>query len=222
MTNVLAAAVLQDLKVSWRRRAGAWTALLFFVATTSLFPFAIGPDPQVLRALAPGVVWVSALLASMLTASHLFTTDYRDGSLDQLLLSPHPLALLVLGRVLAHWLTSGVPLLVATPLLAHQYGLPFGSGLALAATLLLGTPVLALVGAFGAALTLGLRGGAMLLCVLALPLCVPVLVFGADAGAAADAGRDCGAQIALLGAFLAASLFLCPLGAAAGLRITME
>ncbi|SPS02058.1 heme export protein (ABC superfamily, membrane), cytochrome c-type biogenesis [Cupriavidus taiwanensis] len=222
MPGTLAAIVAHDVSLSWRRRGSLLGGVVFFVMAASLFPLAIGPEPQQLRALAPGILWVTALLASMLSLSRLFAQEHADGSLDQLLLSPHPLALLVLAKIAAHWLTSGLPLLVLTPLLAQQYGLPSGAALLLAASLLVGTPALSLIGAVGAALTLGLRGGAVLLCILVLPLCVPVLVFGAGAAAAADAGLDVTAQFSLLGACLALSLFLCPLAAAGGLRIAME
>ncbi|NML45694.1 heme exporter protein CcmB [Ramlibacter sp. G-1-2-2] len=222
MAQVFAATVAHDLLLAWRRRSGLLAGLLFFVVAASLFPLALGPEPQQLRLLAPGILWVAALLASMLSLSGLFATQYADGSLDQLLLAPQPLALLVLAKTCAHWLASSAPLLLLAPLLAQQYGMPAGSALQLAASLLVGTPVLSLLGAVGAALTLGVRGGAVLLCVLVLPLCVPVLVFGADAGAAADAGLGMLPQLSLLGACLALGLFACPLAAAAGLRIALE
>ncbi len=220
--EVMGSVIAHDLSIAWRRRSSLLASVVFFVIVSSLFPLAIGPDPQQLRALAPGILWVAALLASMLSLSRLFAQEYADGSLDQLLLSPHPLALLVLGKICAHWLTSGLPLLVLTPLLAQQYSLPGGATLLLSASLLVGTPALSLIGAVGAALTLGVRGGAVLLCILVLPLSIPVLVFGASAGAAADAGLDVAAHFSLLGACLALSLLLCPLAAAAGLRIAME
>jgi heme exporter protein B len=172
--------------------------------------------------LAPGILWVAALLASMLSLSRLFAQEHADGSLDQLLLSPHPLALIVLTKIAAHWFASGLPLLLLTPILAQQYSLPLHATLLLTATLLIGTPAIALIGAVGAALTLGVRNGAALLCILVLPLCVPVLVFGAGAGSAADAGLDVMPHFSLLGACLALSLFVCPLAAAAGLRIAVE
>ncbi|CAG2144180.1 Heme exporter protein B [Cupriavidus campinensis] len=220
--HAFGATLVHDLKLAWRRRDGLVATLVFFVIAASLFPLAIGPDPQQLRALAPGILWVTALLASMLSLSRLFAADHAEGSLEQMLLSPAPLALLVLAKICAHWLTSGLPLLLLTPVLAQQYSLPAGATWMLAASLLIGTPVLSLIGAVGAALTLGVRGGAVLLCILVLPLCVPVLVFGAGAGAAADAGLDVMPQLSLLGACLALALCLCPPAAAAGLRIAME
>ena len=138
MIQAIGTIIAHDLSIAWRRRTGLLSSVVFFVIATSLFPLAIGPDPQQLRALAPGILWVSALLASMLSLSRLFTQEHEDGSLDQLLLSPHPLALLVLAKIGAHWLTSGLPLLVLTPLLAQQYSLPAGSALLLSASLLVG------------------------------------------------------------------------------------
>jgi len=222
MLATLGAVIVHDVAIAWRRRSSLLASVMFFVIVCSLFPLAIGPDPQQLRALAPGILWVAALLASMLSLSRLFVQEHADGSLDQLLLSPHPLAWLVLGKICAHWLTSGLPLLMLTPLLAQQYSLPGGATLLLSASLLIGTPALSLIGAVGAALTLGVRGGAVLLCILVLPLSIPILVFGASAGAAADAGLDVAPHLSLLGACLMLSLLVCPLAAAAGLRIAME
>lgn len=222
MKPMLMAILRHDLALSWRRRGNLVGGVVFYVIAASLFPLAIGPDPQQLRMLAPGILWVAALLASMLSLSRLFAQEHADGSLDQLLLSPHPLALIVLTKIAAHWLASGLPLLLLTPILAQQYSLPLHATLLLTATLLIGTPAIALIGAVGAALTLGVRNGAAMLCILVLPLCVPVLVFGAGAGSAADAGLDVMPHLSLLGACLALSLFVCPLAAAAGLRIAVE
>ncbi|CAJ0800768.1 Heme exporter protein B [Ralstonia psammae] len=222
MRPMLVAILRHDLALSWRRRGNLVGGVVFYVIAASLFPLAIGPDPQQLRMLAPGILWVAALLASMLSLSRLFAQEHADGSLDQLLLSPYPLALIVLTKIAAHWLASGLPLLLLTPVLAQQYSLPLHATLLLTATLLIGTPAIALIGAVGAALTLGVRNGAALLCILVLPLCVPVLVFGAGAGSAADAGLDVMPHFSLLGACLALSLFVCPLAAAAGLRIAVE
>ncbi|CAJ0811521.1 Heme exporter protein B [Ralstonia wenshanensis] len=222
MKPMLMAILRHDLALSWRRRGNLVGGVVFYVIAASLFPLAIGPDPQQLRMLAPGILWVAALLASMLSLSRLFAQEHADGSLDQLLLSPHPLALIVLTKIAAHWLASGLPLLLLTPILAQQYSLPLHATLLLTATLLIGTPAIALIGAVGAALTLGVRNGAALLCILVLPLCVPVLVFGAGAGSAADAGLDVMPHLSLLGACLALSLFVCPLAAAAGLRLAVE
>lgn len=222
MIAALGAIIAHDVSLAWRRRSSLLASVVFFVIVSSLFPLAVGPNPQQLRVLAPGILWVAALLASMLSLSRLFTQEHADGSLDQLLLCPHPLSLMVLGKICAHWLTSGLPVLALTPLLAQQYALPGGATLLLTASLLVGTPALSLIGAVGAALTLGVRGGAVLLCILVLPLSIPVLVFGASAGAAADAGLNVAPHFSLLGACLALSLCVCPLATAAGLRIAME
>ncbi|WP_227461354.1 heme exporter protein CcmB [Cupriavidus pauculus] len=222
MIAALGAIIAHDVSLAWRRRSSLLANVVFFVIVSSLFPLAVGPDPQQLRVLAPGILWVAALLASMLSLSRLFTQEHADGSLDQLLLCPHPLSLMVLGKICAHWLTSGLPVLALTPLLAQQYALPGGATLLLTASLLVGTPALSLIGAVGAALTLGVRGGAVLLCILVLPLSIPVLVFGASAGAAAAAGLNVAPHFSLLGACLALSLCVCPLATAAGLRIAME
>lgn len=222
LARAFGATLRHDLSLHWRRRGSLAGTLLFFVIVVSLFPLAIGPEPGQLRVLAPGILWVAALLASMLSLTRLFAQESVDGALEPLLLSPLPLPWLVLAKICAHWLASGLPLLVLTPVLAQQYQLPAAATLMLTASLLLGTPVLSLIGAVGAALTLGVRGGAVLLCILVLPLCVPVLVFGTSVGAAADAGLDVTPQLSLLGACLALALFLCPLAAATGLRIVTE
>jgi len=212
----------RDLRIAWRRRADTLAALVFFVMVSSLFPLAIGPEPQVLRLLAGGVVWVAALLAGLLSLARLFNDDLADGTLEQLLISPHPLPLLVLGKVAAHWLGSGLLVTLAAPVIAVQYGLSAGATGVLAASLLLGTPILSLIGAVAAALTAGLRGGSMLLALLVLPLCVPVLVFGAGAVQAFEAGQGLAAHLSLLGAGLLLALAFAPLACAQALRISLE
>jgi len=212
----------RDLRVSVRRRADTLAALAFFVMVSSLFPLGLGPEAALLRQMAGGVLWIAALLASLLATARLFADDHADGTLEQLLLSPHPLPLLVLGKVAAHWAGSGGLVTLAAPLIAVQYGLPAEATAVLVATLLLGTPVLSLLGAVAAALTVGLRGAALLLSLLVLPLCVPVLVFGAGAVDAALGGQPVGAHLSLLGAALLASLALAPPAAAMALRISLE
>lgn len=175
-----------------------------------------------LRTMAPGVVWVAALLAAMLSLGRMFASDHLDGTLEQMLLSPQSLPLLVLGKALAHWLVTGVPLVLMAPVLGIQYDLPVDALLVLTISLLLGTPVLSLIGAIGAALTLGLRGGGVLVSLLVLPLYIPVLIFGAGAVEASAAGLGAGAHMSLLGAFLLASLVLAPWTTAISLRISME
>jgi heme exporter protein B len=212
----------RDLRIAWRRRTDTLAALVFFLMVSSLFPLAVGPEPQTLRLMAGGVTWVAALLAGMLSLARLFNDDLADGTLEQLLLSPHPLALLVAGKVLAHWIGSGLLVTLAAPLIALQYGLPADAAAVLVLSLLLGTPILSLVGAVTAALTVGLRGGAMLLALLVLPLCVPVLVFGAGAVQAMEAGLGVAAHLSLLGAGLLLSLAAAPLACAQALRISLE
>jgi len=214
--------VRRDLTLAMRRRSDVTTTLFFFVIVVSLFPFGVGPELNMLRAMAPGVVWVSALLASMLSLNLLFHSDYVDGTLEQMLLIPQPLSVVVIGKVIGHWLVSGVPLVLIAPLLGLQYDLPGETLLVLAGSLLLGTPVLSLVGAIGAALTLGLRGGGVLLSLLVLPLYIPVLIFGAGAVEASLAGMGVQAYFSLLGAVLIVSIFFAPWATAFALRVSLE
>ena len=212
----------RDLLLAFRQRSQLANPVLFFVVVTSLFPLAISPNADTLRLIAPGVIWVSALLATLLSLDNLFRSDFDDGSLEQLLVSGQPLALMVLAKVAAHWLTTGVPLILCSPLLALMLHIPVEATPTLFMTLLLGTPVLSLVGAIGVGLTVGLRRGGALLSLLVLPLYIPVLIFGANAVDAASAGLDVTGQLYILGAMLALSLTLAPLAAAACLRITVN
>lgn len=213
---------LRDLRVVLRRRADVAATLMFFVIVVSLFPLGVGPEPRLLRTMAPGVVWVAALLASMLSLARLFADDHHDGTLEQLLLGATPLPLLVLAKMAAHWLTTGLPLALISPLLALQFGLAPDAIFVLSASLLLGTPLLSLVGGIGAALTVGVRGAGVLLSLLVLPLVVPVLIFGAGAVVASESGLATSPYFSLLGAMLSLALFLAPLATAAALRIAME
>lgn len=213
---------LCDLRLAQRRLADVLGSLFFFVIVVSLFPLAISPEARMLRQIGPGVVWVAALLACMLSLPRLFAADHANGTLEQLLLVPQPLPLLVLAKVAAHWVTSAVPLIAMTPLIAAQYHLGTDALLVLAGTLLVGTPVLSLLGTVGAALTLGSRGGGVLLSLLVLPLFVPVLIFGAGAVEAAAGGLAVSAHFSLLGACLLVALVLAPLASAAALRISTE
>lgn len=212
----------RDLILAMRRRSDIFTTLFFFVIVVSLFPLGIGPELKTLRLIAPGVVWVAALLASMLALERLFASDHADGTLEQMLLCPQPLSLLVLGKVFAHWLVTGLPLVVMAPVLGIQYDLSAEALGVLMFSLLLGTPALSLIGAIGAALTLGLRGGGVLLSLLVLPLYIPVLIFGAGAVEASTSGLGAQSHLALLGAILVLSLMLTPFAAAAALRISSE
>ncbi len=213
---------VRDLRVALRHRSDTAAALFFFIVVVSLFPLAVGPEPGLLRTMAPGVVWVAALLAAMLSLARLFADDQADGTLEQLLLSPTPLALLVLAKMAAHWLISGLLLALVAPLLAVQFDLSWEATKVLSLSLLLGTPLLSLIGGIGAALTVGVRGAGVLLSLLVLPLVAPVLIFGAGAVESASAGSGYGAHFSLLGAMLAAALFLAPVASAAALRIAME
>lgn len=222
MIGALRWIVQRDLLLALRQRTDLVMTVFFFIIVVSLFPLGVGPELDRLRPLAAGVVWVAALLASMLSLQRLFAADLADGTLEQLLLTPHPLSLLVFGKIVAHWLVSGMPLVLVAPVLGLQYDLtgpPLG---VLVLTLLLGTPVLSAIGAIGAALTLGLRGGGVLLALLVLPLYVPVLIFGAGAVDATTAGLEITGHLSLLGAFLLGALVLSPWAAATALRVSLE
>ncbi len=212
----------RDLMLAYRHRAQILNPLLFFVIVVSLFPLGLDPEPELLHTIAPGVIWVAALLAAMLSLDNMFRSDFDDGSLEQLLLTPHPLPLLVLAKILAHWLTSGLPLLVLAPVLGMLLNLGNESLFPLLATLALGTPVLSLIGSIGVALTVGLRGGGVLLSLLILPLFIPVLIFAANAVGNAGAGLDITGQLAFLGSLLALASALAPLATAAALRISLN
>ena len=222
LTAAFVAIVRRDLLLAMRRRADVLTTLVFFVIVASLFPLGIGPEMAILRTIGPGVLWVAALLAAMLALGRLYAGDYGDGTLEQLALTPHPLSVLVLGKVLALWLTTGLPLVLIAPLLGLQYGLTGEALTTLVIALALGTPVLALVGSVGAALTLGARGRGVLISLLVLPLYVPVLIFGAGAVDAVASGLDAGGHLSLLAALLLVSLVIAPLASAAALRIALD
>jgi heme exporter protein B len=222
MSAALFAVFQRDLRIALRRRADTGSALVFFVIVAALFPLGVGPEFELLRRIGPGVVWVAALLASMLALGRLFADDHADGTLEQMLLSPTPLALLVLAKTAAHWITSGLLLVLISPLLALQFDLGAQAAGVLLLSLLLGTPLLSLLGAIGAALTVGLRGAGVLLSLLVLPLAVPVLIFGAGAVEAGQAGLGVTGHFSLLGAMLLTALVLAPLAAAAALRIALE
>lgn len=213
----------RDITLAMRRRTEVLTSLLFFVIVVSLFPLGVGTEKALLHQMGPGVVWVAALLASMLALERLFEGDFQDGALEQMLLTPQPLAILVLGKVLAHWLLTGLPVVLIAPLIGLQYDLPNPTLGVMMLSLLIGTPVLSLLGAIGAALTLGLRGGGILLSLLVLPLYIPVLVYGAGAVAVSAIDlADVRPYLSLLTAFLILALVCSPLAAAAALRISLE
>jgi heme exporter protein B len=210
----------RDLLLAYRHRAELVNPLLFFVIVVSLFPLGVSPESSVLRVMAPGVIWIAALLSILLSLDSLFRSDYEDGTLEQMLVSPHPLFVLVLTKVFTHWLVVGVPMVLFAPLLGLLMHLPSESMLVLLQTLLLGMPILSLIGSIGTALTLGLRRGSVLLSLLVLPLYVPVLIFGATAVDAAAVGLDVSGHISLLAALLVLSLTLAPFATSAALRVS--
>ena len=222
MLRTLSCVIRRDLLLAFRRRSDVTTMLFFFIIVVSLFPLGVGPEPGLLRTMAPGILWVSALLASMLALGRLFALDFADGTLEQMLLSAEPISVIVIGKVIAHWLVSGFPLVLLAPLLAVQFDLPADSIKVLFISLLLGTPILSLIGAIGAALTLGLRGGGGLVSLLVLPLYVPVLIFGAGAVGAEASGLGADANLLLLAGGLAAAAALTPWATVAALRIALE
>ncbi|MCM8600275.1 MAG: heme exporter protein CcmB [Candidatus Accumulibacter sp.] len=216
------AVIGRDLRLAMRRQADILAAMFFFIIVVSLFPLGVGPEPEQLRKLAPGVLWVAALLATMLSLPRLFADDHRDGTLEQMALAPQPLGLMVLGKLIAHWLVAGLPLVLLAPVLGIQFDLS-GDGLAvLTLSLLIGTPALSGIGAIGAALTLGVRGGGVLLSVLVLPLYIPVLIFGAGAVDATLTGLGPQAHLSLLGAMALGGVFFAPWPTAAALRVALE
>jgi heme exporter protein B len=220
--SFFAAIYLRDLKLAARRRIEALLPVAFFVVAASLVPLGVGPEPQVLRQIAPGVVWVCALLAAMLSVNQLYAGDYADGSLEQMVLSGESAVVVAAAKAAAHWTISGLPLVVAAPLFGLLFGMTGESLGVLTASLLLGTPVLSLLGGVGAALTLGLRSAGMLIVLLVLPLSIPALIFGAGAVGAVESGLSPAGNFSLLGALLIMCMLLAPLAAAAALKISLE
>jgi heme exporter protein B len=220
--NAILAIIRRDLLLAMRRKSEVLTALFFFIIVVSLFPLGIGPETALLRKIAPGILWVAALLATMLGLARLFAPDHADGTLEQMVLAPAPLGLLVTGKIIAHWITTGLPLVLLAPVLGIQFDLDTGALGILVVALLLGTPLLSLIGAIGAALTLGVRGGGVLLSVLVLPLYVPALIFGAGAVEAHISGLGAGGHLSLLAALLALAVFFAPWATTAALRIALE
>ncbi len=218
----VAALVRRDMLLALRLRTDLLTIVFFFAIVVSLFPLGVGADPAMLRIIGPGVVWVAALLASMLALGRLFSGDYSDGTLEQLVLAGEPLAVLALAKVAAHWLATGLPLVLLSPLLGLEFGLNGTALWVLVCSLVIGTPVLSLLGAIGAALTLGVRGGGALTALLVLPLYIPVLIFGAGAVTAAAQGIQFSGHLSVLGAMLFAAIALAPWAQAAAIRIALE
>jgi heme exporter protein B len=222
LTRAFTLLIRRDLILAMRHRAEMANPLLFFILVTSLFPLGIGANPELLRAVGPGVIWVAALLAALLSLDSVFRSDFEDGTLEQYLLSSHPVSVLVLAKVLAHWLITGLPLLLVSPLLGILLDLPATAITILALTLLLGTPVLSLIGAVCVALTVGLRKGGMILSLLVLPLYVPLLIFASSAVDTAAAGLPVTAHLSLIAALLVLALSLSPFATAAALRVSLS
>ena len=222
MLTFLYTVIRRDVLLAARRCVDWMTAQFFFVMVVSMFPLGIGPEPGMLRMIGPGVVWVAALLATLLSLGRLFAEDHRDGTLEQMLLSPYPNTLLTLGKAIAHWVINGIPLLLVAPVLGIQFNLPVEALWMLVLSLAIGTPILSLLGSIGAALTLGLRGGGVLVTLLILPLYVPALIFGAGAVEGVMSGTGSEAHISLLGAFLVMSLLMAPWISAMALKVSVE
>jgi len=222
MFRLFFAIVRRDLYLALRQKSDVINTVFFFIVVVTLVPLGIGPDQSLLRSIAPGVIWVSALLAALLSLPRLFANDYADGTLEQMLLSGEPLVVIVLGKVFSHWLTTGIPLTLISVLFALMFDLSSEVSLVLVASLFIGTPVLSLVGSVGAALTLGLRGGSVLTSLLVLPLYVPVLIFGAGAAEAVAVGMASTAYFLIVGALTLFSLVVMPIASSAALRIAAE
>lgn len=220
--SAFTAVLARDLRLAARRRIEALLPIAFFTVAVSLFPFGVGPEPQTLRIIAPGVVWVCALLAAMLSVTQLYATDHADGSLEQMLLCGQSPVLIATAKALAHWLLTGLPLIVVAPLFGVMFDMRGEAIAALTFGLVLGTPILSLLGGLGAALTLGLRSGGVLLILLILPLCIPALIFGAGAVGAVESGVSAEGHYSLLGALLIATALLAPWATAAALRISTD
>lgn len=220
--NAGLALLQRDLLIAWRARSEMAQPVLFFVMVATLFPLALGPDPRTLAALAPGILWVATLLAGLLSLEAMYRTDFDDGALEQLILSPHPLPLLAAVKAMAHWLASGLPLVVTAPIVALGFGMEAWPTLVLALSLALGTPALSLLGAVGVALTVGLARGGLLIALILLPLYVPVLIFAAGAVSAAADGLPAAPALYMLSALLVLALSACPFATAAALRVRAE
>ena len=222
LANAFLALIRRDVRLVARHSSEVAHPVMFFVIVVALFPFGVGSDPVLLRTIGPGIIWVAALLATLLALDALFRSDFDDGTLEQMALSGHPLAVLVLGKVFVHWCATGLPLLVATPLLGLFLGMTGELQLTLLAALALGTPTLSLIGSVGTALTVGIRRSGLLLTLLVLPLYVPVLIFGASVVLAADSGLPTAGHFYILGAMMVLALALAPLAASAALRISLN
>ena len=222
MFRLFLAVVRRDLKLALRQKSDVLNTVFFFIVVVTLVPLGIGPDQQLLRMIAPGVVWVAALLAALLSLPRLFANDYADGTLEQMLLSGEPLTVIVIAKVFAHWLTTGIPLTLISGLFALMFDLQADVALVMMSSLFIGTPVLSLVGSVGAALTLGLRGGSVLTSLLVLPLYIPVLIFGAGAAEAVAVGINSAAYFFIVCALTLFALVVMPVATSAALRFASD
>lgn len=222
MIRIMQALLVRDLRLAFRKGGETLTPLFFLFSVIILVPLGVGPGPNLLSAMAPGIIWIAALLSALLALDHLFRSDFEDGNLEQWHLSPCPLAVLVSVRLFSHWLITGVPVILVSPMLAQMLFLPAGALPTLVLSLALGTPILSLLGGLAAALTLGTNRGSVLLSILVFPLFVPVLIFATGAVSAAADGLETGAHLGLLGALLALAITLVPLGTAAAIRLNLE
>lgn len=222
MISAMVAIIRRELLIAFRRQADILNPLWFFIIVVTLFPLSIGPEPNLLARISSGIVWVAALLSALLSLERLFRDDFQDGALEQMMLMPIPLPLAVMAKVIAHWLLTGVPLILISPLLAILLSLDFNTWSAVVLTLLIGTPTLSFVGAIGVALTVGLQKGGVLLSLLVLPLYIPILIFATSAIDAAGLGVAYNGQLAILGAMLAGAATLTPFAISASLRISVN
>ncbi|MBP3142484.1 heme exporter protein CcmB [Aliivibrio fischeri] len=222
MLTSMTTVIRRELLIAFRRKADILNPLWFFIIVITLFPLSIGPEPNLLARIAAGIVWVAALLSALLSLERLFRDDFSDGSLEQMMLMPIPLSVLVLAKVVAHWLLTGLPLIIISPLLAILLSLDFNTWLAIVLTLLLGTPTLSFLGGVGVALTVGLQKGGVLLSLLILPLYIPVLIFATSAIDAASLGMAYNGQLAILGALLMGSATLTPFAISSALRVSVQ
>jgi heme exporter protein B len=222
MIGTMTSIVRRELLIAFRRQADVLNPLWFFIIVITLFPLSIGPEPNLLARIAAGIVWVAALLSALLSLERLFRDDFQDGSLEQMMLMPVPLPVVVISKVAAHWILTGLPLILISPLLAILLSLDFNTWLSVVLTLLVGTPTLSFIGAIGVALTVGLQKGGVLLSLLVLPLYIPILIFATSAIDAASLGIAYNGQLAILGAMFMGALTLTPFAIAAALRVSVN
>lgn len=222
MLNSMMKIVRRELLIAFRRQADIFNPLWFFIIVITLFPLSIGPEPNLLARISAGIVWVAALLSALLSLERLFKDDFQDGSLEQMMLMPIPLQLVVMAKIIAHWLLTGLPLIIISPLLAILLSLDGDTWVAVVLTLLVGTPTLSFIGAIGVALTVGLQKGGVLLSLLVLPLYIPILIFATSAIDAASLGVAYNGQLALLAAMLAGAMTLTPFAISAALRVSVN